>query len=252
MESVSMRIDLGSIQMNTLTPDANGNTWLVTGMQGWDSPNQRQSFLSPVGKHGQVIGESMLDGRAIVLQGITKCANTGQFWSCYDQLLGKIANLQATIQLVVYETNYTKYVNVIRSGLPRITFIGQNAFTWEVDLLALDPLKYDNTLTQTPVAATINNAGNFASYPVLTITAGGTFTVTNTTIGAGASITASTAVPTGTVVDMYAHTIKDNAGNNIYSYLAQPPTWWALNPGNNVITKSGTATVRVDWRSAWI
>jgi hypothetical protein len=247
---MALRVDLGSIQMNTDVADANGTKWYVQDIEGWSSPAIRQSIVAPTSRHGGVITEGMLDARAVILRGLFKAPSEATFWTAYNDINAAVVNLfTASTVMKVYETT-TKRLSVVRGGEVRINFVGLGAGEFEVPLLAPDPLKYSDTLNgPTALAATITNAGNFFSLPIITLTGGGSYTITNTTQGASASLIVVGA-PAGTIIDFNARTVL--SGSTDYYSIVDPLTvWWELLPGANIITKSGGAAT-ISWRDAWL
>lgn len=234
-------------------PDADGITWCVSSIEGWwETPPLTQNVINPTGMHGSVIASSTLAARPLVLRGSAKAdmgTDPAVVIRAFDRLGGISWPLLSSKSLTVVEQGITRTVAVKTAGAIRKRWAGPLAFIFEVPLLAEDPRKYAATVTTVDLPATVPMLGNFPSEPVLTLTAGGNYTITNTTQGAGASLFL-TGVPAGTVVDMRGRSVK--AGTVDY-YGAVGPTsvWWTLLPGNNVITKSGGAAT-ISWRDAWM
>lgn len=250
----AIRVDLGSQAFNTQVADANGSLYYVTEIDGWDSPAQRQSFQGPASRHGSVILESLLDQRAVTLKGIVKATSETAFWISYNYMLGLVNNLYAPILLKMLENPTTKRLSVIRGGAVRQTFVGVGSFEFEIPLIAIDPLKYNDTATTTALAAAgtvaLTNTGTFGTYPVVTLTAAGTVVLNNTTY-AQTLTTGTDSLPSGTVVDFSARTVLSGS-SNLYTTLDAGSVFWALQPGSNTITNTGTAPVSVTYRDAWI
>ena len=114
--------------------------------------------------------------------------------------------------------------------------------------------------TATPGSATCINAGNFMTYPTITISAGaGAFTnpiLTNATTGESWTIALGLAIGDTLVVDMAAQTALLGGTANRESLVTRPPSsWWALASGSNVIQLGGTGatgTAVVSWRDAYL
>lgn len=136
-----LKITLGDFDFNTDIADSSGSFWYITAMEGWDSPALRQSFGQPTSRHGGVLLESLMDTRALTLTGVCKATSESAFWTAYNGLLGRTNNLVVPVDLIVYET-VPKKCGVIRGGQVRIDIIGGSAFTFEIPLIAPDPLKY--------------------------------------------------------------------------------------------------------------
>lgn len=251
-----MRIDLGNIAFNNNTPDANGTLWYVGALEGWDAPNLQQDVSNATSRHGGVLSSSLLGTRSIVLGGIVKATNEANFWAAYNQILGQTNNLNNPILLKVHEGATVKRVSVIRGGLPRLAFRGVGSFTFEIPLLALDPLKYSDTersvsLATGAVTTNILNDGNFETLMRFTTTAIGTVFLTNNTISATTTWESRVNLRNGTAVDFNKRTVVSDTGDN-YSRVASYSVWFALQPGVNQISKSGTASLQIYSRDAWI
>lgn len=107
---------------------------------------------------------------------------------------------------------------------------------------AADPLIYNNTETTETSPDTVVNAGNYPTWPTITLTAGAT--ITNTT-------TSKAIVTTGTgtlVIDTKTRTVT-KAGVNAYDQIDPATEWFSLVPGNNVLTGTATSVV---YRDAWV
>lgn len=122
-----MRIDLHGRQFSTLVPDADGTEWMMTEWEGWDSPSQRQSLISPTSQHGGVLTESLLGTRALTLTGVVKARTEALFWKAWNDMLALSSNLVTTRSLVVYEGLNPKKMGVIRAAEVRLAFAGVNA-----------------------------------------------------------------------------------------------------------------------------
>lgn len=247
-------MDLGGISMNTGTADANGALWYVTGWEGWDSPNLRQSFGDPTSRHGQVVQESLLGSRAVNLSGVCKAPSSGAFWTAYNRLLAVTAVLRTPIALTVTE-DVAKTLYVIRSGQVRHRMIGNSAFEFEVPLLAQDPLKYAAAAAPTTInaaaSATLTNTGSFQTQKVtVTTTSAGTVSLTNNATGQTFG-TGDTTAASGTVYEFSGRTAYAGSDNR-YFQLAASSQWWSLEPGANSIVNGGTANVSITFRSAWV
>lgn len=249
-----MRIDLHGLPFNDEIPNTNGSLWYVTGMEGWDSPDLRQSFQDPTSRHGSVMTESMLGSRAVVLEGVVKSPNETAFWAAYNRLNGLTNNLFQPRFLKVYEVPTPKQVAYIRGGAVRMSMIGMSSFTFEVPLICPDPLKYASApLTVSLLAgatATITGEGSFEAYPVVTMSAAGTFALENVTTGQRTT-TGTNVLPSGTVIDFKKRTVMSGAVN-LYTALQPSSVWWALQPGPNQITNFGGTAVSVQYQDAWI
>jgi hypothetical protein len=246
-----MKIVLNDIEMNTGVADTGGALWYVDGLDGWDSPNLRQSTLDPTTKHGTLLTEALLGARAVTLRGVCKAPDEDGFWAAYNRLLGATSGLGVPFDLTVSE-NVDKRLGVVRGGPVRQAISGLGSFTFEVPLLAPDPLKYATVPTSTEIAADgqapVVNAGTFVSFP--TLTASGRVEVENFTTALTLT-TGTQTVPAGTEIDTLRRTIY--AGTvNLYEKISPLSVWWGLQPGDNTVRNHGTATVTVTHYDAWV
>lgn len=112
--------------------------------------------------------------------------------------------------------------------------------------------------TATPGSASCINAGNFQTYPRITIAAGTGMlsnpTVSNVTTGKSWQIALTLAAGDFLVVDFQEQTAKLNGTADRQSFVTRPPsTWWTLPPGTNTVQFTGTgtdATATIEWRDA--
>jgi ABC-type uncharacterized transport system permease subunit len=155
---------------------------------------------------------------------------------------------------------------------------------FRIGLVAPDPIVYDNTsgsvLTATvnkyvgggvtwplvwPLeweagsgATTVNNTGNVAVYPAITINGSATNPIiTNTTSGEFIQLDSLTA-PVGSeiIINPRVPSVTLNGGN-IFTKVNSASTWWKLNPGNNSLKlttsdAADTAVATVEWRSGYL
>lgn len=139
--SFDAAVTLNSQTFNTGTADGNGSLWFVTDLEGWDSPPLRQSFGNPTSRHGSVILESMLDHRPLTMIGVCKATTEAFMWTAYNSLTGDINALVTPVDLIVYES-VPKKVSVVRGGQIRLNTLSMMIFSFEIPLIAPDPLKY--------------------------------------------------------------------------------------------------------------
>lgn len=245
-----MRIDIAGLQFNMDAPDEDGTYWYITEMEGWDSPNLRQSFGAPASQHGAVVLESLLDSRAITVRGIIKAITVEHFWTAYN-LLSNLVPLWTPADFVVYE-HQPKRAGVIRGGPIRLTWQFGTSCQFEIPMIAPDPRKYATGDTEQAIAAdqtvVVTNTGTAATPLVVTVTAAGTVELVNQTTG---QRLATSTLGLGSVIDFKARTITTSGGANAYGALDPTSTWWSLAPGDNSILNSGTAAVQVTYRNTW-
>lgn len=107
-------------------------------------------------------------------------------------------------------------------------------------------------------AAVCTNDGNVMTYPVITVTAGGSgasgIELQNTTTGKSWSITLTVAAGDTLVVDFGARSALLNGTASRSPFINRPPSeWWGLQPGDNTVVLQATGagtTATVQWRDA--
>jgi hypothetical protein len=242
-----MRIELHTMDfVNDGVADDDDITWLITGLDGWDSPEQRQSSVEPTSRHGARLSSSMLAARALTLKGLTKAKTLAQYEASQAFLNGLLNNLWFDREMVVHEQT-VKTIYVVRGGAVRMNQVGVLAYEWEMPLLANDPLKYGEEVTVSiPAAATrtLTNLGNFPTERIVATT-GGTVILAN-----GKTLRAE-AAPASTVFDFWNRTIE-KTGVSHFDKLLSTSEWWDLQPGANSVVNTGSATASVTFRPAWL
>jgi hypothetical protein len=246
-------VTLGAVTLGDGAVDANGATWNLSELDGWDSPELRATVLALAGEDRAANGPILYNARALSLKGNCVTPTDAGFWASRTKL--STATLLTTTDgtLTVAETA-TKKIAVRRAGRVLMRPMGGLfGFEFEVPLIAADPRILANTATTIAGAGTATNTGNFKASPVLTVTgaAAGPIVIANTT--AGKTVTITTSVPGGQalVVDFRARTILLN-GVNRYDLVAATPQWFDIAPGANTITYSGGGTPVLSWFDSWI
>ncbi len=246
-------VTLGALTINDDVADANGATWYLDAIEGWDSPELRLLLNALPGEDRQSIGPVFYNARALSLVGQCKTPTEAAFWLSKTKLMGA-TNLTNTAGTLTLTETTTKKISVHRGGRVLMKpLFNLLAFDFEIPLLAPDPRILANTATTLAGAGTATNTGNFKASPTLTVTgaAAGPIVIANTT--AGKTITITTSVPGGQqlVVDFKARTILLN-GVNRYDLVAATPQWFDIAPGANTITYSGGGTPSLSWNDSWI
>lgn len=255
-----------TIPINTQTADAFGDFWFAFDVEGWDSPDLRQKLADRQGEHGTIVTEQMLGSRLLsIKQGLCFAVTNEQHrWDAMDRL-SQVANIVngASGTLTATEGSLVRQVSIQRGaggltmeptpdayGGPQYGHVWPFRFT--ASLLAQDPRRYSATLHgPTALPATITNAGDFPSKPVLVVTGGGNgTTITN----GGLSVILTTAygvVPSPLTIDLLNQTAVDGGGNNQMQAISGPTQWWSLAAGSNAVTISGPGTATISWRDAY-
>jgi hypothetical protein len=233
--------------------DAFGITWCVLEVEGWwDTPPLDQEVLQPTAQDRGAVAASNLSPRTMILRGTAKRAPDSlpdSLMSAMDRLAAKSWPLLSQKSLTITEGGTARTTEVLPAGALRRRQRGLNQYIYEVPLIAEDPRKYSVTVQSEALPDTVVNGGSFPTDPVITLTDGGDYVLTNTTQGAGAILTV-TGAPAGAVVDMRARTVTQG-GVDYYATVDAASVWWTLLPGSNVITKTGGAA-DISWRDAWL
>lgn len=246
-----MKVVIGDITMDN-TVDDNGCQWIVTAMDGWESPDVRQVTPDFASRDGLARGLSTYGGRPMNFEGICKTPNEAAFWKSYNRLLGLSGNLTSPFNVTVSE-DVDKYVSCIRAqGLKAPVTPGYFAFT--LPLIVTHPLKYQTTSVTAQInggaSAVLTNNGNYPSmYIRVTLTSNGTLKLKNAK--SGLRLVSTKTMTSGTVLDFKDRTVLLNDADR-YGQLSPLSDWWTLAEGDTTIQNNGTANVSVEYRSAWI
>lgn len=129
-----------------------------------------------------------------------------------------------------------------KERVPNVTFNFDSPFPYAIDFTQIA-----STFSGSQV---LNNVGNASFWPVFQVTGGGPFVLSN-------DVTEEAIVFTGTYsgyaeIDTFRNTIYQNGdGANLKDGLdVETSDFWALVPGNNVVTIVG-GSVTVLWQAAW-
>lgn len=125
----------------------------------------------------------------------------------------------------------------------RITALFDSPFPYAMDFTQSDD--------STSGSIVLNNVGNAIFYPVLKVTGGGAFTVSNDTTDQ--SIIFLNSYSGYVEIDTFRNTLYQNgSGANLKDGLdVENSDFFGLVPGNNVISISG-GTVEILWQAAWL
>lgn len=289
LSGTGLRVDLqpvaaGSPLLSLGVVDAVGVAWVLTGLDGWDSPDTRtMQYAERQADHGSWAGPTYLTARVLTLTGTIVALDQPTLETAMEQLRAAVGI--ADVTLTVWET-VPKQCTVRRSGKLLIQRQTDRTATYSVLVTAPDPRRYSSTLQQattgmpatagglvlpvtTPVtiptssaggSITAANAGSMATRPLLTITGA----VAQPTVivqhpdGTTATLSYSDVLTDGDmlVLDCDAHTAVLNGSASRRRYLSGP--WPEIGPGTSVsllfraASGDATATLTAAWRSAWM
>lgn len=114
--------------------------------------------------------------------------------------------------------------------------------------------------TATSGAADCFNDGNFVTYPVITVTAGGSgasgIMLENTTTGESWEIVLTLSAGDFLVVDMGQRSALLSGTADRTQFVNRPPSeWWGLQPGTNqvnLVASGAGTTAEVAWHDAYL
>jgi hypothetical protein len=260
---------------------------MLTDLSGMDSPEVRENADDLVQMDGGIHGDFFYGRRPITMSGILlnpadasdRNARINKLSAASDAMRGD-AVLDWTPSGGVHQ-----FIRVRRQQPLRVSGTWQKEF--QVALVAADPRIYSfalNSLTVPAAAATtdfgrafdsgydidygpaavngqalVTNAGTTLSYPILTITGPGSNpSISNLTTGGRVSLLYTLGVGETLVVDTLNRTVMLGGVSSRYGAIDfLNTTWWGLAPGVNDVrlafsSFSNGASLRVDWRDAWL
>lgn len=204
------QVTLGTLPtFNDGIPDADGVTWLLEDLRGWDSPDLREDVSDRPFAHGQRRGTSFYGGRPLSLVGtLLGTGDIADLRSAVSRLTVATDLTDADALLTVLESP-SKQCAVRRSGRPGLEWVSERLVRFDVGLLAVDPRKYATASTTVAVASGATVAGTvggaFDTPTVITLTpGGGGMTLTETVSGQTMTVSTGAAV----VVDTAKGTVK--------------------------------------------
>ncbi len=223
-------------------------------------PNIRSASGQNVGRDGGWVSRQLYDARYISFQGRIFNGDPLQVEVKRRELATVLRRKLLTLKIVTYGgQQFTTQVNVMSGQMP-ITW-ELNVVKWKIDLVASDPLFYDNSAGELQATVTkpvpggfdipfdiplgigvgsaptvVNNAGNETVYPRIEITTQATNPeIINQTNNQSMKVQVSV-LGTGDklVIDMKNQTITYN-GLNVYGYKTDGSSFWGIDPGNNIL-----------------
>lgn len=223
-------------------------------------PNIRSASGQNVGRDGGWVSRQLYDARYISFQGRIFNGDPLQVEVKRRELATVLRRKLLTLKIVTYGgQQFTTQVNVMSGQMP-ITW-ELNVVKWKIDLVASDPLFYDNSAGELEATITkpvpggfdipfdipldigtgsvpivVNNAGNETVYPRIEITTKATNPeIINQTNNQSMKVQIAV-LGTGDklVIDMKNQTITYD-GLNVYGYKTDGSSFWGIDPGNNTL-----------------
>ncbi len=233
-----------------VTPDSDGDVWIVVEHEGWDTPGFTASAAPLAVAHGGNISPGFLPQRAVGLTGVCKFTDR-------QRALGK---LQAVVNALPGSTmsrlsgpcgadSTDGYLDVYLAMQTKIRHAGAH-FEFQLGMVAPFPIRQATaTTSQSSATGTFTNAGTAPTPPVLTLGgSGGDVTITNTTVSGAPSLVLK-GLAANTVVDFRARTVMVSGVSN-YTAVQGASDWWWLASGANSITYSGP-TATLSWHNGY-
>lgn len=237
-------IQVNDIQMNNGWTDPSGSKFYLDQLEGWDSPPLRLSSFALPSQHGDITTENLYGARLLTIGGICKATSEANFYASMYYMMGQWNALRIPIPFYVTE-GLTRYCNVVRNGPVRTSYVGVGTFRWNATFRADYPFKLGTTL-HTVTGGPVTTLGSVASWLQITTTASGIPTITiNSKVWS-----ANATIPSGTVIDMKAMTVK-NGGTSYFDRVNLNSEWLTFDAGiaNTVASSLG---ISIAYRDAWV
>lgn len=268
-------LTLGALTFNGANLTASGvagSTVYCTDVEGWDSPELRQTLIEAAAQHGGVYVENRYGWRRMALKGVAIPAS-GVDVSTLDDFIAGELNTPSGKTLTVHEA-VPKITTVRRAGL----YLSRRRFhriEFEVELVAADPRKYSETAKQAtitvPAGSTwsdvlVRNDGNFPSFPdLITISGEAGAPIELERADTGQKIVLQSPITTSRYLiypkpNGFRDVLWGAAGSETsrYDLVDGATRWWDIINGANmglILRRpgtTGTLTAVIDYRDSWI
>lgn len=136
-----VRLDVGTMSFNTGTADGSGNRWYYQSIDGWDMPELRQTWLDRLGADGQVLGESNLSARRVIVSGVVIGTSPTGIYTAMNTMRTVMTNAVTTpISVVLYAPTGTQTLaSCYTSDRTRMQVISAVAFRYQLQVTAGTP-----------------------------------------------------------------------------------------------------------------
>lgn len=254
-------------------------------LEGLSNPDIRTNVYDNPGDHGQTVTNALYGERVISLTGSIRGVDAADY-QANRRALQQAVGLQhdadgypvfRTLKLNINGDQYRIPVSVKAFDMPYTLPLSTK---WKLDLVATkwaleSEAVYSATVglpqpggltwpTTFPITwsgsgggnVTVVNAGTVAAFPIVTIWPPVISpTLTNATTGERIELNLTQGPGDLITIDMFERTITQGGETNRMGALAAGSTFWALEPGENVIYYSAnaydTSVVTLEWRSAF-
>lgn len=143
---LTSRVSLTGLDFSAV--DSLGVTWYITGLDGWGSPKSTLNVQQRARSLGGWAGDSFLQPRDIAISGVVDAPTPGLLSDAIDRLSAAVSLEDTT--LTVWEAGRARTCTVRRADEVVVTDwdFDNGTATWSIQLVALDPRKYGETVTQ--------------------------------------------------------------------------------------------------------
>lgn len=266
-----------------------GANWVITAVTGWDDPPApRLGDVARPDRDGDYPGLSTYGPRVIGLTGTCDAISQVGMLEAKERMLAAAPFLDSEYQFQVQGRDMTRICNVIRGDTWKVTDRGPLAFDFQMVLKARDPRKYAGAIStvdvRQPAASSsvpgawpfpwplpwhfaftsgeagytpVVNAGNYRSYPTLTIPGPVAYPrIENRTTGDAITVGVVLADTDVLTIECYSGAVILNGAASRQSLILSGSQFPSLVPGTNVLTyraSSPTSSIAaLSFRSAWM
>jgi hypothetical protein len=249
----------------TLNDRSSPDRYQITSISGLDDADVRDSRELLSAQHGETAFLAYYGGRTLSFKGEIRAGNISKIRDMQEDLRSAFA-LLTEVPFYCYSPGGLAdcMFEKVRKGAPLQGAESQDSMKIKRDFLitlrSSDPWMVGTSLTTTHLTSggstSVNNLGNFYSYPVIVFTG----PLTTPSLAVGGYVVSLTTIASGAgnviTVDVRNKTIIDGGGLFQYSKVTTPTDWpWPLLvPGSNTITltASGAGSIDVKWRNTWV
>lgn len=249
-----------------------GTNWIVESIDGlFEMPALVSGDVDRSDTHGEIPGEDWMRGRTILME-LKGTFDTGTLMDAAMRDMAKAMRPRtAEAQFMIRRPGAVdKYINcrpkrrVFQSNYT----LARGIAAGTVELRATDPLIYDKTAKTVAIAiaagstsnsGTATNAGDFETWPKLTIAGAGTNPRISNSTNGNRQVKVDLVMGSGDTLVIDTHPSRRTVllnGVDRYDVVRTDNQWWEILEDANTITFSrtgttGTQTLTVEWRDAW-
>lgn len=250
-------------------------------LDGLATPSYAVAESVLAGARGSRFGQALMRKRQITLEFLVFTTSESDYFSQRAAILEacKKDDGEGELTLTVNGTQYL--INAVPEP-PEISWPHFPYFTVQAQFTAYDPVIYSQTTnshsaiavpggggatfplefpitftTQNTGTVNVNNSGNIATYPIITLSDLLTSpTITNVTTGEYFQLNETFDVGDSVIINMKERTAVLNGVTSLLTDIVDGSTWWSLNPGTSTVrintgATSDTGTLAISWRDAY-